>query len=49
MRAGIPRAAFRDVGLMAGMDVAGYAFFLLGAERSVAIASVIGAQYALIT
>jgi drug/metabolite transporter (DMT)-like permease len=49
MRAGIPRRAFRDVVLMAGTDVSGYAFFLLGADRSVAIASVIGAQYALIT
>ena len=49
MRAGAPRAAFRDVVLMAGFDVAGYAFYLLGAERSVAIAAVIGAQYALIT
>jgi drug/metabolite transporter (DMT)-like permease len=49
MRAGVPRAAFRDVILMAGFDVAGYTFYLLGAERSVAIAAVIGAQYALIT
>ena len=49
LRAGIPRRAFRDVVLMAGTDVAGYMFFLLGADRSVAIASVIGAQYALIT
>jgi drug/metabolite transporter (DMT)-like permease len=48
-RSGVPRKAFRDLALMAGTDTAGYTFYLLGAERSVAIAAVIGAQYALIT
>lgn len=48
-RAGISRHAFRDLALMAVTDTAGYAFYLLGAARSVAIAAVIGAQYALIT
>jgi drug/metabolite transporter (DMT)-like permease len=48
-RAGVPRMGFRDVALMAATDTAGYAFYLLGAERSVAIAAVIGAQYALVT
>jgi drug/metabolite transporter (DMT)-like permease len=48
-RSGVPRKAFRDVALMAGTDTAGYTFYLFGAERSVAIAAVIGAQYALIT
>jgi drug/metabolite transporter (DMT)-like permease len=48
-RAGVPRVAFRDVSLMAATDTAGYAFYLFGAERSVAIAAVIGAQYALVT
>ena len=48
-RAVIPRLAITDVALMAASDTAGYAFYLLGAERSVAIAAVIGAQYALVT
>ncbi len=48
-RAGVPRKAFRDVVLMAATDTAGYAFYLAGAARSVAIAAVIGAQYALVT
>ncbi len=34
---------------MAATDTAGYAFYLAGATRSVAIAAVIGAQYALVT
>ena len=48
-RSGMPRGAFRDVILMAATDTAGYAFYLAGATRSVAIAAVIGAQYALVT
>ncbi len=48
-RSGVPRRGFRDVVLMAAADTAGYAFFLFGAEHSVAIAAVIGAQYALVT
>jgi len=48
-RSGVPRRAFRDVFLMAATDTAGYAFYLAGATRSVAIAAVIGAQYALVT
>ena len=41
--------AVRDLVLMAGTDTAGYAFYLAGASRSLAIAAVISAQYALIT
>jgi drug/metabolite transporter (DMT)-like permease len=48
-RVALPRLAVGDVGLMAVSDTAGYGFYLLGAERSVAIAAVIGAQYALVT
>lgn len=48
-RISLPRLAVGDVGLMAATDTSGYAFYLLGAERSVAIAAVIGAQYALVT
>jgi len=48
-RVALPRLAVGDVGLMAVTDTAGYGFYLLGAERSVAIAAVIGAQYALVT
>ena len=48
-RAGVPRMAVRDLVLMAGTDTAGYAFYLAGASRSLAIAAVISAQYALIT
>jgi drug/metabolite transporter (DMT)-like permease len=48
-RVSLPRVAAGDVGLMALTDTLGYAFYLLGAERSVAIAAVIGAQYALVT
>jgi drug/metabolite transporter (DMT)-like permease len=48
-RVALPRLAIGDVGLMAVTDTAGYGFYLLGAEVSVAIAAVIGAQYALVT
>jgi drug/metabolite transporter (DMT)-like permease len=48
-RSGVPRMAFRDLFGMAATDTAGYAFYLAGAARSVAIAAVIGAQYALVT
>jgi drug/metabolite transporter (DMT)-like permease len=48
-RISLPRLAVGDIGLMAVTDTSGYAFYLLGAERSVAIAAVIGAQYALVT
>jgi drug/metabolite transporter (DMT)-like permease len=48
-RSGVPRGAFRDVILMAATDTAGYAFYLAGAARSLAIAAVISAQYALVT
>lgn len=48
-RATVPRAGRTDIALMALTDTAGYAFFLLGADTSVAITSVIAAQYALVT
>ncbi len=43
---GIPA---RDAALMGVTDVAGYAFFLFGADWSIAIASVVASQYAVVT
>ena len=48
-RAGVPRKAFRDVSLMAADRHRRLRVLPAGAARSVAIAAVIGAQYALVT
>ena len=47
-RTPLPRGSLRILALMAIGDVGGYGFLLLGAADSIAIASVIASQYALI-